>query len=179
MKTKQIIQLLNILAWIIFVVLCVEAGAIIVSSIMWLAMPHNSRHIYKWEDLSALFEYDKGHFTVLVSIISIATILKAYLFYIVIKLMNNKNLKLSSPFSTEANRFILRGAIFAFFIGFFSKYGVEYAQWLSTKGLPVLDAAALKLDGADVWILMGVILFVIFQVFKRGIELQQENELTV
>jgi hypothetical protein len=33
--------------------------------------------------------------------------------------------------------------------------------------------------GADVWLFMGVTLFVIAQIFRRGIEIQTENELTV
>ena len=37
----------------------------------------------------------------------------------------------------------------------------------------------LRLGGADVWLFMGVILFVLAQMFKRGIEIQSENDLTV
>jgi hypothetical protein len=37
----------------------------------------------------------------------------------------------------------------------------------------------LHLGGADVWLFMGVILYIIAQIFKRGIEIQAENELTV
>ncbi|AHF15828.1 DUF2975 domain-containing protein [Niabella soli] len=179
MKTKQVILLLNILVWIIFVALCVEAGSILISSLVWLVMPNSSYHLFKWKALSALFGYDKGHFAAIIIVVSIVTILKAYLFYLIIKLMSNKNLKFSQPFSAEVNRLISWGSVCALFIGLFSKYGFEYAQWLSAKGISMPDAAALKLDGAEVWILMGVILFAIAQVFKRGVELQQENDLTV
>lgn len=41
------------------------------------------------------------------------------------------------------------------------------------------DVQYLGLGGADVWLFMGVSLFVIAQIFKRGIEIQSENELTV
>jgi len=41
------------------------------------------------------------------------------------------------------------------------------------------DVQYLRLGGADVWLFMGVTLFVIAQIFKRGIEIQTENELTV
>ena len=37
----------------------------------------------------------------------------------------------------------------------------------------------LGLGGADVWLFMCVTLYVIAQIFKRGIEIQSENELTV
>jgi len=41
------------------------------------------------------------------------------------------------------------------------------------------DTQHLRLGGADVWLFMSVTLFVIAQIFKRGIEIQTENELTV
>jgi hypothetical protein len=41
------------------------------------------------------------------------------------------------------------------------------------------DTQTLVLGGADVWIFMAIILFVLAQLFKRGIEIQNENELTV
>ncbi|GAB3006484.1 hypothetical protein GCM10027051_02230 [Niabella terrae] len=179
MKTKTILLLLNILAWILFVALCVQAGAIIVSSIVWLVMPESVDRLYKWNDLTVLFNYDHGHFTALVAIISIVTVLKACLFYLIIRLISDKQLSLSRPFSKQVQRFTLLGAVLALLIGLFSKYGVDYARWLTDKKIPIPDPAALELDGAHVWIFMAVILFVIAQVFKRGMELQAESELTV
>jgi hypothetical protein len=41
------------------------------------------------------------------------------------------------------------------------------------------DIEHLRVGGADVWIFMAVALFVVGQVFKKGTELQTENELTV
>ena len=50
---------------------------------------------------------------------------------------------------------------------------------LVKKGVNMPDIQYLHLGGADVWLFMGVILFVIAQIFKRGIEIQTENELTI
>ena len=47
------------------------------------------------------------------------------------------------------------------------------------QGMPMADLDALNLAGADVWLFMAVILFVIAQIVKRGIELQAENDLTI
>lgn len=43
--------------------------------------------------------------------------------------------------------------------------------------MPTLEQ--MNVGGADVWFFMTVILFVIGHIFKRGIEIQSENELTV
>jgi uncharacterized membrane protein len=37
----------------------------------------------------------------------------------------------------------------------------------------------LKIGGADVWLLMGFVILVFAIIFKKGIELQSENDLTV
>jgi hypothetical protein len=75
--------------------------------------------------------------------------------------------------------FLLQGSALAFAIGFFTGWGVGYTRWLAEKGIPMPDTQNLHLGGADVWLFMGVILFVIALIFKRGIEIQSENELTV
>ena len=76
-------------------------------------------------------------------------------------------------------RFILQMSWLAFGIGLFTEWGVKYTEWLVTKGISMPDTQHLHLGGPDVWLFMGVILFVIAQIFKRGIEIQTENELTV
>jgi hypothetical protein len=43
--------------------------------------------------------------------------------------------------------------------------------------MPAIES--LRIGGADVWLFMGVTLLVIGQIYKKGIEIQTENELTV
>lgn len=64
-------------------------------------------------------------------------------------------------------------------IGLFAYAGANYADWLMRQGVTMPDIESLKLGGADVWLFMGIILLVIAQIFKKGIEIQTENELTV
>jgi hypothetical protein len=40
-------------------------------------------------------------------------------------------------------------------------------------------AEELRFDGDDEWFFMSMVLYVFSQIFKKGIELQSENELTV
>ncbi len=76
-------------------------------------------------------------------------------------------------------RFIFNLSYLSLAAGLFSWWGVKYADWLITKGIAMPDMQTLRLAGADVWLFMGVVLFVIAQIFKRGIEIQTENELTI
>ena len=46
-------------------------------------------------------------------------------------------------------------------------------------GLMAANLKSLNMDGADVWFFMAVVLFIIVQVVNRGVEIQQENDLTI
>ncbi len=64
-------------------------------------------------------------------------------------------------------------------IGLFSFWGAKYSEGLVNKGVKIPDLQYLRLGGADVWLFMGITLLIIAQIFKKGIELQNENDLTV
>ena len=86
---------------------------------------------------------------------------------------------MAQPFNKEVGLFIIKLSCLAFAIGLFHWWGVKYTEWFVKQGVKMPDIQHLRLGGADVWLFMGVMLFVIAQIFKRGIEIQTENELTV
>jgi hypothetical protein len=179
-STKQILKVLYILSWIIFIGVCIEAGGFIFSAFYTLMInPANAATFWEKNDLSALYKYDHGHFFVEALLISIAAVLKACIFYLLVKILQDKKLNISQPFSREVRLFIIKICCLAFGIGLFTSWGVHYTEWLVSKGVAMPDTEHLRLGGADVWLFMGVILFVIAQIFKKGIEIQTENELTV
>ena len=89
------------------------------------------------------------------------------------------NYRQAAEFNREVGKFISHLSYLSFGIGLFSWWGVKQTIWLAKQGISMPDIQQLHLGGADVWIFMGVILFVISQIFKRGIEIQEENDLTV
>jgi membrane-bound metal-dependent hydrolase YbcI (DUF457 family) len=97
----------------------------------------------------------------------------------IIDILQNKKLDIARPFSKNVGRFLFRISYLSLLIGLFSWVGAKYTEWLVSKGVKLPDLQYLRLGGADVWLFMGVTIFVIAQVFKRGIEIQTENELTV
>lgn len=180
MKKNIVLWILIIISWIIFVGLCIEAGGFIVNSFFVLFRPGVVPYLWQQVDLSELIKADnRGSFFVISLIMGIVSVLKAWLFYGIIRILHNKKLTLARPFNDIVRRFILSSAVIALLIGLFSNSGSEYSQWLMQKGIRMPDIEALHLGGADVWIFMSVILFVIAQIIKKGIEIQTENELTV
>ncbi len=179
-SSKQMLLVLRILCWIIFIGLCIEAGGILFNLFYTLFYnPIGARFFWNQIDFSALYQYDKGHFIVVTGLMSIVAILKAIMFYLIIRIIENKNLSITSPFNHSVRKFILLEACIAFGIGFFSNYGLNYTEWLANQNIKMPSIHVLKVAGGDVWLFMGVILFVIAFIFKRGIELQEELDLTV
>ncbi|WP_343703871.1 DUF2975 domain-containing protein [Chitinophaga sp.] len=178
--TKQILMVLYILSWIIFVGICIDAGGFLSNTIYTLAInPEGARSFWPRMDLSDLFKYDRGHFLVLTFFMFVVNLMKAWMFYLIIKILHNKKLNMSQPFNKQVGRFIFDISYLSLLIGLFSLWGIKYAEWLAEKGLAMPDAQHMRLGGGDVWLFMSVILFVIVHIFKRGIQIQQENELTV
>ena len=179
-RTKQILRILLVLSWILFVGICIEAGGCIFSAFYTLIInPVNAAHFWEGNDLSALYNYDPGHFLAETLLISIASVMKACLFYFIVKILNEKKLNMSQPFNNEMRRFMMKACWLSFGIGLFTLAGVRYTEWLTKMGVKMPDTQHLHLGGPDVWLFMAVTLFVIAQIFKRGIEIQSENELTV
>ena len=78
---------LHIVAWVIFVGLCIEAGALIVNFIFSLYKPEIVQNLYQKLDLSEMYDRNKWAFYGIYSFILTISILKAVLFYIVILLL--------------------------------------------------------------------------------------------
>ena len=107
-RTKQILKILYILSWIIFIGVCIEAGGSIFSAFYTLVINSvNARTFWEGNDLSGLYIYDRGHFFTETLLISIASVMKACIFYLIIKILHDKKLSMSQPFSKEVRRFII------------------------------------------------------------------------
>lgn len=177
--TTQILKLLHILSWIIFLGLCIEAGGLIFNTVYAMYKPVVAGHFWNGLDLSALYTSDKGHFLTQTALMSIIAVMKALIFFLIIKLFYDKKFSFSRPFNPAIKRMVFNTAYLCLGAGLFSKWSANYAAWIQEKGIPLPDVEALQSGGADVWLFMAVVLMVIGQVFKKGIELQTENDLTV
>ena len=174
------LKILLVLSWLIFFGVCIEAAGFIVNAFVTLVLnPSDAKYFWREIDLSSLYKYDPGYFFEEAFHISMVAVMRAYLFYLILKILHDKKLNMSQPFSREMGRFIFKISYVAFLIGTLSWWGVKYTEWLVKQGVKMPDIQYLRLGGADVWLFMGVTLFVIAQIFNRGIEIQTENELTI
>jgi hypothetical protein len=176
-KLQQLhIIFLHIIAWLIFVGLSIEAGGLIVNFVFAVFKPEFVGNLYQKLDLSQLYQQSKWAFFGTYSFALIISILKALLFYTVIELLYK--LDLAKPFSSYVANKINRIAYYTFSIGILSYIAKEVAKNLLKHGYEIDKLNQFWVD-SEAFILMAAVVYVIAQIFKRGVEIQSENELTV
>ena len=175
-KNNFVFIVLSIVAWVIFVGLCIEAGGLIVNFVFSLYKPEFVQNLYQKLDLSEMYSLSKWAFFSLYSFILVISILKAYLFYIVIRLIHK--LDLTKPFNSYVSEQITQISYFTLSIGLFSYIARETAKNLLHRGYEIDQLNQFWVD-SQAFILMAAIVYVIATIFKKGIEIQQENDLTV
>lgn len=167
---------LHVIAWVIFVGLSIEAGGLIVNFIFTVFKPEFVDKLYQKLDLTTLYLQSTAVFYSMCSFVIVIAVLKAVLFYLLIELL--LKLDLSKPFSQFVRRKILQISYYTFSIGILSYIAGETARNLSHHGYEVDKLEQFWVD-SNAFILMAAVIYVIAQIFKRGIEIQSENELTV
>jgi len=175
--TKLILTILHVIAWIIFLGLCIKTGALLYSFFVSLAIsPEGAKNLYMGLNLSELYDFDKVHYIALASLIVVLSALKALLFYFVVRIFLKINLV--NPFSKDVSLLISKIGYLSLFIGIVTVFANKDCDWLVKQGVSFPDLQSV-LGGAGEFLLLGAVIFIISQVFKRGIEIQTENELTV
>jgi len=176
-KTDNFVfTVLQIMAWVIFVGLCIETGTLIVNFIFSLFKPEVVQNLYQKLDLSDMYERSKPAYFIMYGFILGISILKAVMFYVVIRLVSK--LDLSKPFNSFVSRQITLISYYTLSIGLLSLIARQSAKNLMHRGF-VPDKLDQFWGDSQAFILMAAVIYMIATIFRKGIELQNENDLTV
>lgn len=175
-KNNYVLKGLHIVAWVFFIGLCIEAGALIVNFIFSMYKPEIVKNLYERLDLSQMYSINKQAYFSMYSFILVIAVLKAYLFYVVVMLLQNLNL--SKPFSPFVASQITSISYYTLAIGLLSYLARQTAKQLTHRGFETAGLARFWAD-SQAYVLMAAVIFIIATIFSRGVELQNENDLTV
>ena len=175
-RNNFVFKALHIVAWIIFVGLCIEAGGLIVNFIFSLYKPEFVQNLYQKLNLSQMYNLNKWVFFGVYGFILVIAILKAHLFYIVILLISTLNLL--KPFNNDVADRIKNISYYTLSIGLISYVAQQTTKNLQHYGFEIDTLNQFWAD-SQAWILMAAVIYVIATIFSRGIEIQNENDLTV
>ena len=127
-------------------------------------------------DLTELFTQSELYFGILFGLAIGVNGLKAYTFYLITLIFQYLNLH--KPFSQEVSRLISKISYFILAVGLLGVIAQGISDELAKKGFPVTNANQ-QWDDYSAFLMMAAVVFVIAQIFKKGLELQSENDLTV
>jgi Protein of unknown function (DUF2975) len=171
-KTETILVVMNVLTWITFVGLMIEAGAILVTYAIGLANPEMVPKLYKGMDWVNLRQYDVWYYSGIISLKAAILILEAYTAYMVIKVLSS--IKMANPFTMQVAKRLENIAYTLILVWVAILIYNGQLKWLA-KDVADLQGKELSTD----LIVYAGLVFVISQIFKKGVEIQTENELTV
>ena len=167
---------LYIVAWLIFVGLSIEAGGLLVNFFFSMYNPEFVQNLYQKLDLTEMYKASRFAFFGIYSFILIISILKALLFYIVIRLMHKMDL--SKPFNSFVARQIAQISYYTLSIGLLSYIARQLTKSVMHHGF-VTDSLSQFWADSQAFILMGAVIYIIATIFKKGVDIQNENDLTV
>ncbi len=175
-QNSFVFKVMIIVAWIIFVGLSIEAGGLLVNFVFSLFKPEVVKNLYNKLDLSEMYNRSKEVFIMMYSFILVIAILKSILFYTVIQLTSK--LDLAKPFSSFVASKIMTICYFTLSIGLLSYVAKEIVQKLMSLGYTTDQLNPYWVD-SQAFILMSAVIYIIATIFKRGIEIQTENDSTI
>lgn len=170
------LMLITVVIWSIFIGLCIQAGAMLFTFVYSLFNPVVAQNLYEGLNLSALREQNIWYYGAVLSIVLYIAGQKAYLFYLMIRVFLRINLV--HPFSREVSKLISSISYMAFQIGVAIILASGVFKWMAKRGFE-LDKVQGLVGGGFEFLLMAALLIAIGIVYKRGVEIQSENELTI
>jgi hypothetical protein len=124
--------------------------------------------------LFSVREHSPAFYTYGMCLVIAVSFLKAYIWYVVFELLSK--LKLQTPFTMEVEKKLERIAYLLLAVWIVSGFIWETYIYYTLKATGIQLA---NIKSGDEYLFMAAIIYIISQVFKRGIEIQEENELTV
>lgn len=174
MKTNSIIlKTVHILFWIVFIGLCMKAGAILISFIISLFVnASGAQNLYLGLDLSELYVVNKPYYIAIVLLLITLTVLKSLIAYFAVKFFLKFNLV--KPFSKEFASLFIKISYISLGTGILAIIANEFSNWILNQGVNI----PINWAGSEILFFAGII-YLLALIFKKGIEVQNENELTI
>lgn len=171
-RTQRILEVLRFFSWVVFIGAIVKIGMVLFTYIILLYDLFPPERLYIGMELSELRNYSFPHYTVVVFLALTIICLEATLAFYVIRVLTRINLK--TPFTMTVARSLARISYLLLSIAVIAVVFNANSEWLMKhQNIPVEKTAF------EPFLFSAGLIYIISQIFKRGVELQSENELTV
>lgn len=171
-KTTFILKAMRVIAWIAFIGFLIQGFAILGLTIFTSITGSGADDFYDHADLSVLFDYSELQFIFFNSFVVLGYLLKSLVWFFAIKTLSQFNL--NQPFSMTVIHRLEQISAVSLSVWIVSVIANAHQNYILHRTGEFFGDKA-----TGEFLFMAGLVFVISQIFKRGVELQSENELTV
>lgn len=174
-KTETILMVSKFLALLGSIWYSILCGSQLLTLVASFINPDWAKRTYEADlNIFSIREHSIGFYVYAMCLTIAVSAIKALIWYVVFELL--LKLKLQAPFSMEVEKKLERIAYLLLGVwivsSIFWKIYIYYLSKSTGIQLPTNNSG-------DEYLFMAGIIYIISQVFKRGIEIQEENQLTV
>ncbi len=173
-RTHFILRAMNVAFWIVFIGLCIKAGALMIAfAVSLFVNSAGAADLYMGLDYSALYKNSLINYIFMVSLVIALACTKAEMAWLAVKMSLAFNVE--NPFDKHHVKLLSKMSYTALSAAAISLIGAGYSKWLMHRGveLPPSDWAAGE------WLFWAGIIFLVAVIFEKGVQLKSENELTI
>jgi len=173
-KTEKILTVLHILAWIAMIGYAINCGSQVITFVVSLINPDTTKQIPGVvQNLFNLHQSDNTHYVSAMSFVIALSAMSVNLWYLVITLLSKLNI--NSPFTIDVTRKLEKIAYCLLAIWVVGTIGENYVDWVSKRIGEQLDI----ISAGNEFLFIAGIVYIISQIFRRGIEIQEEINQTI
>jgi hypothetical protein len=160
-----------IIAWITFIGLSIKAVGIIISYFISLGNEGAAKDLYDGMNLLAYKQHSITQYTIIVGYRLLQFSIQAYIAFLVIKLLNGLNIQ--RPFNANALKSMQKISFYLLLLWVLIVLHNFHIGILQTN-----TGISAELISSEFVYIAGIV-YVFSLLFKRGLEIQSENDLTI
>jgi len=172
-KTEKILWVLRILAWIAMIGYTINLVSQIICLVISFTNPEAAKQIPGVVNLLSLLKYNFRLYVIAMAFVISLSAMSVYLWQLVITLLSKLNL--NSPFTIQVSQKLEKIAYWLFAIWAVSFIDKKYVDWISQSVGEQLNIITI---GNEFLFIAGIV-YIISQIFRHGIEIQEENQQTI
>lgn len=171
-RTQQVLAVMKFLVYMSIVWFFLKLAGVSFSILVWLLKNEPVQSMVFIPDWFELRLTNPGFFIITVLLTILIGALKISVWIMVLRLL--KKIEIKNPFNTDVTRKLeqISYILFTIWVALVSAHG--FFAWLGDKAGELNDSW-----NHGPYLFIAGLVFIISQVFKRGVELQSENDLTV
>ncbi|MES2388796.1 MAG: DUF2975 domain-containing protein [Bacteroidota bacterium] len=171
-RTEEILTVMRVLTWVAYIGLCINAGSVLLAYGLSCFIPEAAKNIYKGLDMYNLRQFGFMHYSLSVALMAAVPILQAQMCMLLIKVLSKLNM--ANPFTKYVASKIVSISYILVGTWVVAVLAQAHDNWLQN------ELATIRINEVEgLPLFMAGLVFIIAQVFKRGVEIQAENDLTI